>query len=191
MAKFAPGCVAHPAAAWVPWLERKYLTAVQRDMQGNSLWTTGMTTARQIPSSACSFAQYELYVLTGILCYSREKSRDPHSLSAIWRRKLIRPPLCQVFPFSLTFLSQFDYFTWGCFSWWFYYFFLSYCFRGSALRLQNFPINDHHLCQSYLGCYHFAFRGLSHYMFTYIPVQQDLLDLSWSLSETLVLWYRQ
>lgn len=125
MAKFAPGCVAHPAAAWVPWLERKYLTAVQRDMQGNSLWTTGMTTARQIPSSACSFAQYELYVLTGILCYSREKSRDPHSLSAIWRRKLIRPPLCQVLPFSLTFLSQFDYFTWGCFSWWFHLFFFS------------------------------------------------------------------
>lgn len=30
MAKFAPGSVAHPAAAWVPQLVRKYLTAVQR-----------------------------------------------------------------------------------------------------------------------------------------------------------------
>lgn len=108
MAKFAPGSVAHPAA-WVPQLVRKHLTAVQRDMQGNSLWTTEMTSTRQIPSSSCSFAHYELHVLTGILCYSREKSRDLHSLSTTWRRKPVRPPLCQAFPFPLTFLSQFDY----------------------------------------------------------------------------------
>lgn len=120
MAKFAPGSVAHPAA-WVPQLVRKYWTAVQRDMQGNSLWTTEMTSARQIPSSSCSFAHYKLYVVTGILCYNREKSRDLHSLSATWRKKLVRHPLCQALPFSLTFLSQFDYFTWGCFSWWFFF----------------------------------------------------------------------
>lgn len=111
MAKFAPGCVAHPAAAWVPQLVRKYLTAVQRDLQRNSLWTTEMTSARWIPSSSCSIAQYELYVLTGILCYSRDKSRELHSLSATWRRKLVRLLLCRAFPFSLTFLFQFDYFT--------------------------------------------------------------------------------
>lgn len=80
ISKFAPGCAARPAAAWVPQLVRKYLTAVQRDVQGNSLQTTEMTSAGQIPSSSCSFAQYELYVLTGILCYSRGKSRDLHSL---------------------------------------------------------------------------------------------------------------
>lgn len=111
MAQFAPGCVAHPAAAWVPQLVRKYLTAVQRDVQGNSLQTTEMTSARQIPNSSCSFAQYELYVLTENFCYSGEKSRDLHSLLTRWTRELVRPPLCQVFNFSLTILSQFDCFT--------------------------------------------------------------------------------
>lgn len=105
MAKFAPGCVAHPAAAWVPQLVRKYLTAVQRDMQEISLQTTEMTSARQIPSSSCSFAQYELSVLTGILCYSREKSRDlhssPHGEGSCWGLPCAGIPFLSYLPFPI------------------------------------------------------------------------------------------
>lgn len=60
MARFAPESIAHPAGSWVPWLLKKYLTAVQRDVvpstrtNGNLLRTTEMPSARHIPSSSCS-----------------------------------------------------------------------------------------------------------------------------------------
>lgn len=115
MAKFAPDPVAHPAAARVPQLVRKYLAAVQRDVvhfaraNGNCLRTTEMPSSRYIPRSSCSQDQlspYELYVVAAILCYTRQKSWDLNSLCATWRRKLVRPPPCQVLPFPLSSLPQ-------------------------------------------------------------------------------------
>lgn len=158
ISKFAPGCAACPAAAWVPQLVRKYLTAVQRDVQGNSLQTIEMTSAGQIPSSSCSFAQYELYVLTGILCYSRGKSRDLHSLLPHGEGSCSGLPcarhslsLSTSFPNLIILheaISHDDFF-----------FFLITVSEAAKLSYHH-----HHLCQSHLGCNHFAFRELSHYV---------------------------
>jgi len=115
MAKFAPGSVAHPGTAQVPWPIRKHVTAVQRHGRlCKGKWEPQVWGPQkcQVPGTfpdqtapKISFPQCELHVVTGILCYSREKSWDIHSLPTAWRSKLFRPSPCQAFPFLLTSLS--------------------------------------------------------------------------------------